>query len=387
VPGDVGRLEEPVLPSGEERAWTSALLAWFRAGHRDLPWRRTRDPYGVWVSEVMLQQTQVATVVPFYERFMARFPTVEALAAAPTDEVLRHWAGLGYYSRVRHLQQGVREVVARHGGQVPDRVEELLRLPGVGRYTAGAIASIAYGRRAPILDGNLIRVLTRLYGLRGDPKKAPLHGTLWRLAEELIPEGAAGDFNQALMEFGATLCTPTSPRCDVCPVDRHCEARRLGIQESLPETPRAEPPTPLRMAAAVIWRGAALLLVKRPGRGEAKEGERDWWAGMWQLPSGEVQPEETTAAAAARLARETVGLEVTAGEIAGVVRHGVTRYRITLEGRHCLPRAGEPRALACADWRWTRPEDTAGFALPAPQRRLMEQIREKSAHQMLLLDL
>src|SRR5262249_43381485 len=157
---------------------------------------------------VMLQQTQVATVIPYYERFLARFPTVEALANAPTDEVLRLWAGLGYYSRARNLQQGARDVVARHAGRVPDRVEELLRLPGGGRYPAGAIASIAYGRRAPILDGNVIRVLTRLYGLRGDPKKGPLNGRLWKLAEELIPEGAAGEFNQALMEFGATLCTP-----------------------------------------------------------------------------------------------------------------------------------------------------------------------------------
>jgi A/G-specific adenine glycosylase len=262
-----------------------------------------------------------------------------------------------------------------------------MQLPGIGRYTAGAIASIAYGEPAPILDGNVIRVLCRLYALRGDPKRAPLHGRLWELAEAMIPPGQAGDFNQALMELGAIICTPAAPRCDGCPVAAHCEARRLGLQEALPELARAAPPTPLRMAAAVVWRGSELLLVKRESpsvsrdraepAGASEEG-RGWWAGMWQLPSGEVRESESTAAAAVRLARETVGLEVTPGTIAGVVRHGVTRFKITLEGRHCLPGDGAPEALACADWAWTAPDDTDRFALPAPQRRLVEQIRRQT---------
>jgi A/G-specific adenine glycosylase len=380
-----------------------ALLTWYRAAHRDLPWRRTHDPYAIWVSEIMLQQTQVATVIPYFERFLARFPTVAALAAAPSDEVLQQWAGLGYYSRARNLQLGALAVMERHGGRVPDTVDELLQLPGIGRYTAGAIASIAYGQPAPILDGNVIRVLCRLYALRGDPKRAPLHGRLWELAASLIPRGEAGDFNQALMELGATVCAPASPRCDICPVAADCEARRLGLQEALPELTRAPPPTPLRMAAAVVWRGPELLLVKRgapPGSQDrtqeapASDEGRGWWAGMWQLPSGEVRDGESTAAAASRLARETVGLEVIPGAIAGIVRHGVTRFKITLEGRHCLPDDRAPQALACADWAWTTPDDTDRFALPAPQRRLVEQIRRQAARgelqttgQLALLDL
>jgi A/G-specific adenine glycosylase len=366
----------------------SRLLAWYRAGHRDLPWRRTRDPYAIWVSEIMLQQTQVATVIPYYLRFMERFPTVEALAVAPEDEVLGHWAGLGYYSRARHLQRGAREVLARHAGRIPATVDALLHLPGIGRYTAGAIASIAFQQTAPILDGNVIRVLCRLYGLRGDPKRAPLHGRLWELAESLIPEGDSGDFNQALMELGATVCTPASPRCVGCPLAERCEARRLGLQEALPELARAPAPAPLHMVAAVVWRGPEVLLVKRRSSPEERNAQgQGWWAGMWQFPSGPVAPHESTPAAAVRLADETVGLKVTPGAVAGVVRHGVTRWKITLEARHCLPIDGEPAPNGCADWRWTSLEETNHFALPAPQRRLVEQIMRQKNDQPLLLDL
>jgi A/G-specific adenine glycosylase len=381
-------------------AWSKQLIEWYCGARRDLPWRRTRDPYAIWVSEIMLQQTQVATVIPFYERFMARFPTLEALATAPEDDVLRLWAGLGYYSRARNLQRGAQEVLARHHGRVPEAVDDLLGLPGVGRYTAGAIASVAYNQPAPILDGNVIRVLCRLYGLRGDPKRAPLHGRLWQLAEENIPPDHAGEFNQAMMELGATVCTPRSPRCNACPIAPACEARRLGIQEALPELARAPAPTPLRMAAAVVWRGTEVLLVKRdpamassrlaasPMQEKVAEGRaayqieegRGWWAGMWQFPSGEVRPGESTADAVARLVREAAGIEVEPGGVAGVVRHGVTRWKVTLEARHCRPADGDspPKpGAAGADWAWVKLDDLERFALPAPQRRLVEQIRRQ----------
>src|SRR5205823_775886 len=191
-----------------------ALRRWYRAAARDLPWRRTRDPYAIWVSEVMLQQTQVATVRPYYERWMQRFPTVTDLAAAGEEDVLQVWAGLGYYSRARALLRGAREVVARHGGQVPRRTEDLKALPGIGPYTAGAIASIAFGLREPVVDGNVTRVLCRIFGLRGDPNAGQLRSELWRLAALLVPPRAPGEFNSALMELGATVCRPGKPDCE-----------------------------------------------------------------------------------------------------------------------------------------------------------------------------
>jgi A/G-specific adenine glycosylase len=316
----------------------------------------------------MLQQTQVATVTPYFERWMARFPTVEALAAAEEDDVLHAWQGLGYYSRARNLLRGAREVMTRWGGRIPEAPEALRALPGIGPYTAGAIASIAYNLPAPIVDGNVVRVLCRLFGLRGDPARAPLRGRLWELAEALIPPGEARDFNPALMELGATVCTPTAPRCGVCPVAEACAARRLGIQAELPETAARPEVTPVRMAAGLVRRDGRLLLVQR-GAGESR------WAGMWQFPSTEVRAGETAADAARRAVSEATGLAAEAGARASVVRHSVTRYRITLEAYHCRPASGEARALGCQAWSWARPEEFDRYALPAAHRKLADGIR------------
>ena len=215
----------------------TALLAWYRRERRDLPWRRTRDPWAIWVSETMLQQTRVETVIPYYERFLARFPTVEALADAEPDELMQHWAGLGYYSRARNLQAGARKVAREHAGRVPDQVEALLELPGVGRYTAGALASIAFDRPAAIVDGNVARVLARLLDLALDVKSPAGQKRLWSEAEALAAGPSPGDLNQALMELGALVCTPRSPACEICPHERTCDARRAGDAESLPRKP------------------------------------------------------------------------------------------------------------------------------------------------------
>jgi A/G-specific adenine glycosylase len=200
----------------------AALLHWFAASARDLPWRRTKDPYAIWISEIMLQQTRVPTAVPYYERFLHRFPTVEQLARARLDTVIKLWEGLGYYSRARNLHQAAQEIVARFGGHLPASREELLTLPGIGRYTAGAIASIAFGRREPLVDGNVTRVLCRIFRLKGSPKEVTLQKRIWAIAEKLVPEGHAGQFNQALMELGSEVCLPRRPRCDDCPVNRLC---------------------------------------------------------------------------------------------------------------------------------------------------------------------
>jgi A/G-specific adenine glycosylase len=343
------------------------LLAWFRAEQRDLPWRRDADPYAVWVSEIMLQQTQVATVIPYFERWMARFPTVHALASAEEDEVLHAWQGLGYYSRARNLLRAAREVVARHRGRIPDSVEELRTLPGVGRYTAGAIASIAYNRPAPIVDGNVQRVLTRLFALGGDPRRAPLEPRLWHLAELLIPERAARDFNPALMELGARICVPVNPRCGICPVALACEARRLGIQDQFPETAPRPKTTPVRMAAALVRCGDRLLIVQR-------RADESRWAGMWQFPSVELTEGETGVEAARRAARDTVGLDVRPGARAAVLQHSVTRFRITLEAFECEPLEGTPRAAGCQAWSWVEPARLTEYALPAAHRRIADRL-------------
>jgi A/G-specific adenine glycosylase len=350
-------------------AFAPALLAWFRANQRDLPWRRTADPYAIWVSEVMLQQTQVQTVLPYYERFMRRFPTLESLAEAPEEDVIREWAGLGYYARARNLRRGAQAVVAEHGGQVPREVAGLLRLPGVGRYTAGAIASIAFNEPAPILDGNVTRVLCRVFGLRGNPKSAPLQGRLWELAEELIPPGAAREFNPAMMELGATVCLPVAPRCDMCPVAGLCVAWREGTQQELPETPPGAPTEAVRAVAGVLWRDGHVLLARRRAGGR--------WSGMWQFPNGEVGPEESWTEALRRAMRESVGVEVEAGAMVGTFQHTVTRYRVTLRAFHVPRFGGEPAPVGCAECAWVAPEALLEYGLPSAHRRLAETVRRQ----------
>jgi A/G-specific adenine glycosylase len=211
-----------------------ALLDWYRANRRDLPWRATRDPYAIWISEAMLQQTRVETAIPYYERFLARFPDLQTLADADSDDVLGVWAGLGYYSRARNLHAAARIVVDEHAGELPDDAEALRSLPGVGRYTAGAVASIAFDRPEPVVDGNVSRVFARLRGIRDDVRKAATVRRLWEEAAALVRGPHPGDLNQALMELGARVCTPRAPRCPVCPVAHHCEAQRGGDAEALP---------------------------------------------------------------------------------------------------------------------------------------------------------
>ncbi|WP_127463044.1 A/G-specific adenine glycosylase, partial [Paenibacillus elgii] len=269
------------MSSSEQKQYFSTeLLSWYRRHKRDLPWRRSRNPYHIWVSEIMLQQTRVDTVIPYFNRFMDKFPTVEALAEAPEDEVLKAWEGLGYYSRARNLQSAVREVKERYGGVVPDTKEEVSSLKGVGPYTTGAILSIAYNKPEPAVDGNVMRVLSRYFLIEDDIMKGSTRVSMEKLAQELIPEGAAGDFNQALMELGALVCTPKSPSCLTCPVMAHCAGRAAGVEESLPVKTKAKPPRPERRYAVVI-EGAAehagrVLIRQRPAEGLL--------ARLWELP-------------------------------------------------------------------------------------------------------
>ena len=281
------------FPSTKLRRIQTLLLRWFHKRKRDLPWRRTRDPYRIWLSEIMLQQTRVAAVVPYYEKFVARFPTVELLADAPPQEVLRFWAGLGYYSRARNLQRAAKEIVERHGGAFPREEISALTLPGVGRYTAAAVLSIAYGEPLAVLDGNVARVIARLSGTRGD-LRAPGHWKkLQDQAQTLFAPHAPGDWNQAMMELGATVCTPRVPRCTECPFSQWCAARRLGLTEKIPAKRAKRAQVKIQIAAAILLDPRGRTFLVKPSRanfnGHDDPDVADLFSRMWQFPAIRVR--------------------------------------------------------------------------------------------------
>jgi A/G-specific adenine glycosylase len=339
------------------------LLAWYRRERRDLPWRRTRDPWAIWVSETMLQQTRVETVIPYYERFLARFPTVAALADADTDELMQHWAGLGYYSRARNLRAAAERVVSEHGGRVPDRVEALLELPGVGRYTAGALASIAFDRPAPVVDGNVARVLARLLDLSLDVASPAGQRRLWSEAEALVAGDAPGELNQALMELGALVCTPRAPRCAQCPLRRRCRGRAAGRAEALPVKAPKAAPREVEAVAALLVRGGRALAVRRPPRGLL--------GGLWELPGGELAPDETPRSGLARLLRECVGLAAVAPTPIGVVMHGFTHRKLRLHVFRAEAPAGHVRRSGLDAHRWLAPSALGTLPLSALARKAL----------------
>jgi A/G-specific adenine glycosylase len=339
------------------------LLAWFDRHHRDLPWRKDRDPYRIWVSEVMLQQTQVATVIPYFERFVAAFATVADLAAADEQAVLRLWEGLGYYRRARDLHRAARLLVEHHAGRIPDDPAVAGALPGFGRYTCNAVLSQAFDRRLPILEANSQRVLSRLFGRTDDPRRGEARRWLWKAAEQLLPAKRAGAFNQALMELGALVCNPVAPRCEACPLAADCVACRLGVQDSIPARAPAAAVTAVRESAVVVWRAGRVLLAQR--RADASR-----WAGLWEFPHGPLERDETHAAAADRLAAELAGIRVRLGTELATVRHGITRYQITLVCFEAEYEAGEFRSDFYAQGCWVRPAELAGYPVSSPQRRL-----------------
>jgi A/G-specific adenine glycosylase len=355
------------LPSSTARAIGRELLAWYGKHKRDLPWRKSLDPYAVWVSEMMLQQTQVATVIPYFERWMKRFPNVAALANAEEGDVLHAWQGLGYYSRARNLRRAAEEMVQRHAGRVPARVADLRALPGIGPYSAGAIASIAYGQPEPLVDGNVIRVLARLFALRGDPNRAPLKAQLWDIARSLVPVAAPGDFNQALMELGATVCTPRGARCEACPLARRCAAKARGLVDILPELPAREKATPVHMVAGIVSR-AGRVLVTQLGADAPR------WAGMWLFPNTEVARGEAPEAAVQRVLTSSVGLRGKPTGIVCVVRHTVTRFRITLDAYRASCDNGAAHARSVAEIAWKKPSELVELAMPKAHRAIAERL-------------
>ncbi|HEX6962176.1 MAG TPA: A/G-specific adenine glycosylase [Lacipirellula sp.] len=354
-----------VLSDGKQKAaLRRKLLNWYGKHARVLPWRANRDAYRIWLSEVMLQQTTVAMATPYFERFVAEFPTVHDLAVADEQRILRMWEGLGYYRRARGLHAAAKQVVAEHGGIFPRDVASLMRLPGVGRYTAGAVASFAYDTPAPIVEVNTLRVITRLMAFEGDPASTSGQRHIWQTAEELVPRKGAGRFNYALMELGAVVCKPAAPRCGACPVTAHCAAFQQGLQNELPRLAAKAKPTAVREAAVVVRRNGHVLLRQRP------KGER--WENMWDFPRFVLTSEGPLFVRDELIAktREQTGVTIEPGAVLKTIKHGVTRFRITLDCYAARPNGGRVRSTAAKPVRWTPLADLSHLPLSVSARKI-----------------
>lgn len=348
------------------------LLDWFAANRRELPWRKSYTPYQVWISEVMLQQTQMDRAVVYFTRWVNRFPDLASLAAAPEQEVLRLWEGLGYYSRARNLLKAARQLCDQHNGRLPEDHAALLALPGIGRYTAGAIMSLAFNHDHPIVDANVERLFSRLFNLAAPVKEPNTARFIWQKAEELIPPGQARFFNQALMELGALICQPRTPRCHQCPVAGHCQALALNIVEQRPVAGKPTESIPIRMVTGVLTHRGKFFIQKRLAD--------DVWPNLWEFPGGVIEEGETEEEALTREYQEETGFTVRAAARIATLKHSYTRYRVTLHCHHCMltSRHTVPELRAAQEYRWVRSEQLDDFAFPAPHRRLIDRLRRQS---------
>ena len=352
----------PPVSGAEAEGFVAALLAWFDVhGRRDLPWQREPTPYRVWVSEIMLQQTRVTVVVPYFERFMARFPDLPALARAAPDEVLHLWSGLGYYARARNLHRAAQRVLAEHGGRLPEEIVQLRALPGIGRSSAGAILSLACGQHQPILDGNCKRVLARCFGVPGWPGSAAVAARLWRLAGALTPSERTAAFNQAMMDLGATLCTRSNPACGRCPLAQRCVARVQGrvADHPAPKPRRALPRRGARWLLVADPQGM-VLLQRRPASGI--------WGGLWTPPElGEIERPQDWC-------RRNLGAGVRRLEMLGPRRHTFTHFQLDIRPIGVWLASAPTRVADGADAAWVDPNGPGRRGLPAPVRRLLGEL-------------
>lgn len=344
------------------------LLEWYARNARQLPWRGQSDPYAIWVSEIMLQQTRVETVIPYFQRWMARFPDIETLAKASQAEVLRYWEGLGYYSRARNLHKAAQIVLREHGGVLPHQVEALRRLPGIGPYTSAALASIAFGADIATLDGNIRRVLARLFDVSLPIRTRGGEKLLWDLAQANLPSRKASQYNQALMDLGATICTQHDPDCPHCPLSDICQANRLGNQTDRPVR-ASRPAIPHHVvASAVIQRNGFVLIAQRPQKGLL--------GGLWEFPGGKLQSGEDLQSCIQREIREELGVEITVGGSLGTYKHAYTHFRITLHAFQCKLSEGEPHLREHQAINWVPPEDLHNY----PMGKIDRQIAKALVH-------
>ncbi len=348
---------------------TSNLLEWYARHARQLPWRDDPAPYKIWVSEVMAQQTQVNTVIPYFNRFMEKFPTIEELANAPLQEVLVTWEGLGYYQRARNLHNAAQKIMAEYGGLLPSNAQDLRSLPGIGPYSAGAIASIAFGLDEPALDGNIRRVLSRLFDV-SEPVNTPSgEKRLWQLAKDHLPARMAGVYNQALMELGALICTPNLPKCPECPLTQFCQARLLGVQDQRPVKQTKHKTPHVTVTAAVIQKKDKVLITQRPLQGLL--------GGMWEFPGGKLQDGEELGACLIREIQEELGVAIQVGEPFGVYHHAYTHFRVTLHAFLCsLVNGDKPKPIQVNDIYWSKIPELSSYPMGKIDRQIATKLME-----------
>lgn len=346
--------------------FTDRLLDWFAANGADLPWRDDPKPYRIWLSEIMLQQTRLETVLPYYRRFLGAFPDIESLAKAPLDAVLKQWEGLGYYSRARNLHRAAQIVVAQHGGELPQTAHDLQKLPGIGPYTAGAIASIAFGQAAPAVDGNVTRVIARLLDMDADIAQSATKRKLWDIARDWLPHDRPGDFNQALMQLGQLVCRPRTPLCGDCPLADDCLALRNGAVELRPvRAKRAKIPHFDVAAGLIRGEDGRLLIAQRPLDGLL--------GGLWEFPGGKCEPGESLPDCLRRELREELAIDVEVGDCVAVAQHAFTHFRITLHAYECRylgaqPPYAQPQKIGVRDWAWVDENELARYSFGKADR-------------------
>lgn len=361
---------DSLSPTDRQRsAFRTDLLDWYQEHKRPMPWRKTSDPYRIWVAEIMLQQTRVDTVRDYYKPFLEAFPTVEALAAADRDDVLKYWEGLGFYARARHLHDAARFVVDEHDGAVPDTMDAIRELKGVGPYTAAAVLSIAFEKPHAVLDGNVTRVLTRVFAVDEDATTSPAQRALRELANDLLPEERPGDFNQALMELGALVCTPRTPLCDRCPLQAVCQAHEEDTQEQYPVTPESEPVPHHDIAVGLVFEDDRLLIQRRPDDGLL--------GGLWEFPGGKHEDGESLEQTCRRELREELGIDVEVEEPFYTLSHAYSHFKITLHAFRCRIRDGRPHGQEGQPVRWVDHEELEDYAFPRANRRLIEELERR----------
>ncbi|ESA39076.1 a g-specific dna-adenine glycosylase [Leptolyngbya sp. Heron Island J] len=350
-------------------ALRQALLSWYGEQGRDLPWRRSRDPYAIWISEIMLQQTQVKTVRPYYQRWLAMFPTVTELAQAEQQTVLKAWEGLGYYARARNLHKAAQLIVEQHNGVFPREFEDAIALPGIGRTTAGGILSAAYDLPVAILDGNVKRVLARLVALPQPPAKAI--NRLWQLSEQILDPQQPRDFNQAIMDLGATLCTRHQPSCLLCPWQPHCAAYHQNLQSELPMTESRAPLPHKQIGVAVIYDNDGRILIDR----RKQEG---LLGGLWEFPGGKIEPNEAVEDCVKREIKEELDIEIQVNDRLITVNHAYSHFKVTLNVFNCTHLSGEPKPIECDEIKWVTLDEIESYPFPKANGQIIDAIKEQA---------